>query len=58
MSKIHHPSGRSLSDMPPPTFVSKRDDPGLFWPATAARARENKPRAIRTFMTAGEALGE
>ncbi len=58
MSTIDHPSGGSLSDMPPPTFVFKRDDPGLLWPVTAAQGRESKRRAIRGFMTADEALGK
>jgi len=58
MSTINQPSGQSLSIMPPPTFVPKGDDPELFWPATAAQARENKPRANRGFMMADEALGE
>lgn len=58
VSSIGHPSGSTLSVMPPPTMMPLLDRPGLYRPATAAEARENKTRAIEGFNTADEALGE
>lgn len=58
VSTIGHPSGSSLSIMPPPTMMPLPDQPGLYRCATAAEARENKRRAIEMWKTADEALGE
>ena len=57
MSTIEHPSGLSLSIMPPPIMKPVLDQPGAYKVATAAEARENKKEAISAFSSADEALG-